>query len=287
MKKFLYLLPIFIFALTLFGCDSSNSTSSTSTTTTNNNYTITQEVDTAVKEIQTSNATTSLNFYQDDLDSDCLEIINHIKSFKSENLTNSEKQNLIKEIDYFVDNYKRLQESYIELDTIETNVYNELFPYYEYYYPLVEQLSNEYQALLTQYPNYYAGTESDYLYERNYYQSLINKAYANYNSAKQSMESYLEQMGLPGTITPDADLELKRQYLSNVGNYQYYISELDIQWQQRLEIKSKYNEYASAYNTLYTQKDIVTQKYRVDYDYAKQTLELDRQYIYERMDKEL
>lgn len=287
MKNPLYLLPIFVLAFTLFGCDSSNSTSSTSTTTTNNNYTITQEVDTAVNEIQSSNASTSLNFYQDDLDSDCLEIINHIKSFKSENLTNSEKQNLIKEIDYFVDNYKHLQESYIELDTIETNVYNELFPYYQYYTPLIEQLELEYEILVARYPNYASITEADYQQAQKEYAQAQANAYAKKLKDEKYAREYCNAYGYNQSTLNNMLNNINKEYQSTLNSAKAKFDPIQNAWTQRQEVENKYNEFITAYNTLNSQVSNVSQKYQVNYNYAKQTLELDRQYLYERMDKEL
>lgn len=271
MKKILYLLPIFFFALTLFGCDLSNSTSESS------NYSISQEVATAISEIQTSNSNTSLNFYQDDLDSDCLKIINHIKSFKTEHLTNSEKQSIIEEINNVVNNYYQLQKSYKELDAIETDVYNELYPYYNYYSPLIDKLELEYQNLVAQFPNYTSITEADYNRAKNECAQTQANAYAK----KALDEKYAKQKysNQPGLLTNVLN-SINREYQSTIKTAQAKFEPIENAWKKRQEIENKYSEYLNAYNTLYNQQTIVTQKYKTNYDQAKQTLKLNRQNIF-------
>lgn len=283
MKKFLYLLPIFIFALTLFGCDFSNSTSDTTTTS---NYTITKEVETAVHEIQTSNSATSLNFYQDDLDNDCLEIISHIRSFKSTNLTSSEKEKFIKEINYFVDNYERLQESYIELDEIETTIYNELYPYYEYYSPLIEKLELEYEILVMRYPNYNSITEYEYTQAQNEYTQTQANAYAEKVLKEKYAKQYCNSYNCPQSTLDNMLNNINKEYQSILNSAKAKFEPIENAWKQRQEVENKYTEYLTAYNTLNNQINTTTQKYQVNYNYAKQTLELDRQNIFDRMNKE-
>ena len=283
MKKFLYLLPIFIFALTLFGCDFSNSTSDTTTTS---NYTITKEVETAVNEIQTSNSATSLNFYQDELDNDCLEIISHIRSFESTNLTSSEKENFIKEINYFVDNYESLQESYIELDAIETTIYIEIAPYYEYYTPLIEQLKIEYEILIARYPNYDSITEYDYTQAQKEYAQTQANAYAKKIKDEKYAREYCNKYGYNQSTLNNMLNNINKEYQSTLNSAKAKFEPIENAWNQRQEVENKYTKYLTAYNTLNNQINTTTQKYQVNYNYAKQTLELDRQNIFERMNKE-
>ncbi|MBQ3019150.1 MAG: hypothetical protein IJD77_01005 [Clostridia bacterium] len=209
------------------------------------------------QEIEKRSKEYSYLLVQEDLKADLEIITNAFNQIPNEPPKDKNKE-VVKQIDTIKYDCFSVIQYYIELDKILLDFFTESDATITAYDDTIADAEYYYQQALLSYPNYYKGSEQEYLAERKVFSDKIEDLRIDFDLSKKYWVTSARVMGM----TYEAyEIYVTNIYNTKIQEQQKYIDALDAQWAQRVYLE----DLQDAINDLTLERDMVFEKFYAKY----------------------